>query len=114
MKEVKAYIKTLKESDVIEELHKIEGLTGATVLPVKAGFGREQRIEGPVRIVDNTVHFVPHVKLEVVCGDDLVESVVQAIQKGAHTGLREDGKIYVSDVQDAVRISTGERGEQAV
>ena len=114
MKEVKAYIKTLKESEVIEELHKINGLTGVTVLPVKAGYGREREKTGPVHIVDNTVHFVPHVKLEVVCRDDLVEAVVHAIQKGAHTGRREDGKIYVSSIEDAVRISTNERGEEAV
>ena len=114
MKEVKAYVKTLKQVAVVEELHKIEGLTGVTILPVKAGFGRERKESVPVHIVDNTVDFVPHVKFEVICGDDLVKAVVEAIQKGAHTGLREDGKIYVSPIEDAVRISTNERGDAAV
>jgi len=114
MKEVKAYIKTIKQAAVIEELHKIEGLTGVTILPVKSGFGRERREDALVHIVDNTVDFVPHVKLEVICRDDLAQAVVEAILKGAHTGLREDGKIYVSPIEDAVRISTNERGDKAV
>jgi nitrogen regulatory protein P-II 1 len=67
-----------------------------------------------VRIVDNTVNWEPHVKLEVFCLDDLAEAVIAAILKGAHTGLRADGKVYVSQVEDAVRISTGERGDIAV
>ncbi|MFP4165349.1 MAG: P-II family nitrogen regulator [Chitinispirillaceae bacterium] len=68
----------------------------------------------PCIFVDNNINWVPHVKLEIVCRDELVEQVVSAVQKGAHTGLRGDGKIYVSSVDDAVRISTGERGEAAV
>jgi nitrogen regulatory protein PII len=114
MKEVKAYVKTLKQAAVIEKLHKIEGLTGVTILSVKAGFGRERNEDGPLRIVDDTKDFVPHVKFEVICRDDLVEKVIKAIQGGAHTGLREDGKIYISPIEDAVRISTNERGENAV
>ena len=67
-----------------------------------------------MRIVDNNINWVPHVKLEIVCRDNLVKQVVDAIQRGAHTGLRADGKIYISEVTDAIRISTGERGEAAV
>jgi nitrogen regulatory protein P-II 1 len=114
MKEVKAYVKTLKHAAVIERLHKIEGLTGVTILPMKAGFGRERSEDGPLHIVDNTEYFVPHCKFEIICRDDLVEKVITAIQEGAHTGLREDGKIYISPIEDAVRISTNERGEDAV
>jgi nitrogen regulatory protein P-II 1 len=99
---------------VIEKLHKIEGLTGVTIVPVKAGFGRERNEDSPLHIVDNTEYFVPHVKFEIICRDDLVEKVITAIQEGAHTGLREDGKIYISPIEDAVRISTNERGEDAV
>ena len=114
MKEIKAYIKSLKQIAVIEELHKIEGLTGVTILSVNAGSGRERKEGEPVHIVDSTVNFVPHVKLEVICRDDLTQSVVEAIQKGAHTGLREDGKIYISPIEEAVRISTNESGDSAV
>jgi nitrogen regulatory protein PII len=114
MKEVKAYVKTLKHAAVIEKLHKIEGLSGVTILPVQAGFGRERNEDAPLHIVDNTEYFVPHVKFEIICRDDLLEKVITAIQEGAHTGLREDGKIYISPIEDAVRISTNERGEDAV
>lgn len=114
MKEIKAYIKTIKQSSVIEELHKITGLTGVTIIPVTAGFGRERKDVDFIHIVDNTIDFVPHVKLEIICRDELVQGVVDAIQKGAHTGLREDGKIYISPIEDAVRISTNEKGDTAV
>lgn len=58
--------------------------------------------------------FIDHIKFEIICSDELVEQVVNAIEKNAHTGLRGDGKIYVSPVEDAVRISYGERGEPAI
>ncbi len=67
-----------------------------------------------LHIVDNVLNAVPSVKLEIVCVDKLADPVVAAVQKGGHTGLRGDGKIYVSTVEDAVRISTGGRGEEAV
>ena len=114
MKEVNAYVKTLKQTAVVEELHKIEGLTGVTIIPIKAGYGRERKEDGPIHIVDNTVDFVPHIKFEIVCNDGLLDEVVKAVQKSAHTGLREDGKIYISPIEDAIRISTGEKGEKAV
>jgi len=113
MKEIKAYIKKNMLNQVIEELHKIDGLTGVSVSEIM-GFGRERSKKDAVRIVDNLENFVPHVKLEIFCADDLVEKVITAIQVKAHTGLREDGKIYISEVLDAVRISTNERGETAV
>ncbi len=114
MKEIKAYIKTIKQTKVIEQLHKIAGLTGVTIIPVQAGFGRERKACDHIHIVDNTVDYVPHVKLEIICIDELVNQVVEAIQKGAHTGLREDGKIYISPIENAVRISTNENGNDAV
>lgn len=113
MKRIDAYIKSNRFVEVIEDLHEIEGLTGVSVMEMK-GFGRTRGKDEPVRIVDNNINWVPHVKLEIVCVDALVEQVVGAIQKGAHTGLRADGKIYISPVEDALRISTGERGEAAV
>jgi nitrogen regulatory protein PII len=113
MKKIEAYIKSHRLTEVIEQLHAIDGLTGVSVHEIK-GFGRT-RDHGPVpHIVDDTINWTPHVKLETVCLDSLAEQVVQAIRQSAHTGLRADGKIYVSNIEDAVRISNGEQGEAAV
>jgi nitrogen regulatory protein PII len=114
MKKIEAYIKSHRLNDVVEQLHEIEGLTGLTIHEIK-GFGRIHTDgDEPVRIVDNAVNWQPHVKLEVFCHDRLVDTVVAGILEGAHTGLRADGKIYVSPVEDAVRISTREHGEAAI
>ena len=113
MKKIEAYIKSHRLIGVVEELHTIEGLTGVSVHDIK-GFGRMRDDDDHVRIVDNTINWEPHVKLEIFCLDDLADAVIAAILRGAHTGLRADGKVYVSPVEDAVRISTGERGEKAV
>jgi nitrogen regulatory protein P-II 1 len=113
MRKVEAYIKSHRLTEVIEHLHMVDGLTGLSVHEIK-GFGRTRGGDEPVRIVDNILHWVPHVKIEIFCRAGLVEAVIEAIQHGAHTGLRADGKIYVSPVENAVRISTGERGPDAV
>ena len=114
MKEIKAYIKPHKLSDVTLALHHVEGLTGMSVSDVK-GFGRGRAKDSPHSVREDLVDYIPHVKIEIVCHDELVEEVVETIRQAAHTGLRGDGKIYVlSRVEDAVRISTGERGEAAV
>lgn len=113
MKEIKAYIKPHKLSEVTQALHKIHGLTGMSVSEIK-GFGRDRVRKEDDNIVQDMVECVPHVKIEIVCHDILVEEVISAIQSGAHTGLRGDGKIYISNVEDAIRISTGKRGEEAV
>ena len=113
MKEIKAYIKPHKLSKVTMALHKVEGLTGMSVVDVR-GFGRGKAKDAPHRIVEDLVDYVPHVKIEIVCTDDVVEKIVSVIEKTAHTGLRGDGKIYVLTIDDAVRIQTGERGEAAV
>ncbi len=94
-------------------LHKIEGLSGLSVVDMR-GFGRGKARASVRRIVEDLVDYMPRVKIEVVCHDALVEDVVAAIEQAAHTGLRGDGKIYVTPVEMAVRISTGERGEAAV
>jgi len=113
MKEIKAYIKHHKLSAVTLALHKLTGLTGMSVVDVR-GFGRGKAKDAPYRIVEDLVDYVPHVKIEIVCRDELVEEIVSAIEKTAHTGLRGDGKIYISEVKEAVRIETGARGENAV
>ena len=113
MKEIKAYIKPHMLSKVTLALHKIEGLTGMSVVDVR-GFGRSRGKGYPSRIVEDLIDYVPHVKIEVCCKDDLVKEIVEAIQDNAHPGLRGDGKIYVAGIETAVRIETGERGESAV
>jgi nitrogen regulatory protein PII len=113
VKEIKAYIKPHKLSAVVRELQKVEELTGLSVTDVR-GFGRGKAREAPHRIVDDLVDYVSHVKIELFCRGELVERIVSEIEKAAHTGLRGDGKIYVSNVETAVRISTGDRGEGAV
>ena len=113
MKEIKAYIKPHKLSKVTMALHKVEGLTGMSVVDVR-GFGRGKAKNAPDRIVEDLVDYVPHVKIEIVCKDDMVEEIVSVIKGAAHTGLKGDGKIYISTIDDAIRIQTGERGEAAV
>jgi nitrogen regulatory protein PII len=113
MKQVTAYIKPQRLNELTLRLHEIDGLTGMSVLDVR-GFGRGKAKDAPHRIVDDLVDYIPHLKIEIVCRDELVEPVVGTIVDAAHTGLRGDGKIYVSEVLTAVRISTGERGEEAV
>ena len=113
MKEIKAYIKNHKLSAVTLDLHKVEGLTGMSVSDVR-GFGRGKGKDAEHRIVDCPVDYVPHARIEIICKDELVDEIIAAIQQTAHTGLRGDGKIYVSDVKTAIRISTGERGGNAV
>ncbi len=108
MKEVKAYIKSHKLEDVTHALRQLEGLTGMSAVGV-TGFGRSGDASP-----DQLELLEKHVKVEVVCRDELVEEVVSLIQKVAHTGLRGDGKIYVSHVSRALRIETGERGNGAV
>ncbi|MFQ5779245.1 MAG: P-II family nitrogen regulator [Nitrospiria bacterium] len=113
MKEIKAYIKPHKLSQVTLALHDVEGLTGMSVTDAR-GFGRSRAKDAPRRIVEDLADYVPHVKIEVVCSDEIVEKVITVIQEAAYTGLRGDGKIYVSSIETAIRIETGERGEGAV
>ena len=113
MKEIKAYIKPHKMPDVTLALHRINGLTGMSVTEIK-GFGRSQIKDDRKDILIDTVEYNTQVKIEIVCHDELVEEVISAIKKNAHTGLRGDGNIYINSIEDAIRISTGERGEKAV
>lgn len=113
MKRIEAYIKTHRLDDIIARLHVIDGLTGVSMHSIK-GFGRGRGYEDRERIVDSTINWIPHLKLEIFCNDILVKEVADAILDGAHTGLRGDGKIYISNVEDAIRISTKETGVSAI
>jgi nitrogen regulatory protein P-II 1 len=112
MKKIEAVIKPFKLDEVKEALHEV-GLQGITVLEAK-GFGRQKGHTELYRGAEYVVDFLPKVKIEVICGDNLVERAVEAIVNAARTGRIGDGKIFVTEVLEVVRIRTGERGEQAL
>jgi nitrogen regulatory protein P-II 1 len=112
MKKIEAVIKPFKLDEVKEALHEV-GLQGITVLEAK-GFGRQKGHTELYRGAEYVVDFLPKVKIEVICSDGLVERAVDAIVTAARTGRIGDGKIFVTEVLEAVRIRTGERGEQAL
>jgi nitrogen regulatory protein P-II 1 len=112
VKKVEAIIKPFKLEEVKEALASV-GLQGLTVTEVK-GFGRQKGHKELYRGAEYVVEFLPKVKLEVVVADDKVEQTVEAITKGASTGRIGDGKIFVSPVDEAIRIRTGESGDVAV
>jgi nitrogen regulatory protein P-II 1 len=112
MKKIEAVIKPFKLDEVKEALHEV-GLQGITVLEAK-GFGRQKGHTELYRGAEYVVDFLPKVKIEVVCDDELAERAVDAIVTAARTGRIGDGKIFVTDIQEAVRIRTGERGSQAL
>ena len=112
MKLVTAIIKPFKLDEVREALSAI-GVQGITVTEVK-GFGRQKGHTELYRGAEYVVDFLPKVKVEVVLGDDAVEAAIEAIRKAAQTGRIGDGKIFVSNIEEVVRIRTGETGIDAV
>jgi len=112
MKLVKAIIKPFKLDDVREALSEI-GVAGITVSEVK-GFGRQKGHTELYRGAEYVVDFLPKVKIETVVEDEVVEKVIEAISKAASTGKIGDGKIFVMNVEQAVRIRTGETGDEAL
>ena len=112
MQKVEAIIKPFKLDEVKEALNGI-GIQGITVSEVK-GFGRQKGHTELYRGAEYVVDFLPKIKLEIVVPDDLVSKVVEAIQTAANTGRIGDGKIFVLPVLEAVRIRTGDRGEDAI
>ena len=112
MKLVTAIIKPFKLEDVRQGLSEV-GIQGLTVTEVK-GFGRQKGHTELYRGAEYVVDFLPKIKLEIIIGDDQVEEVITTIMTAAQTGRIGDGKIFVTDLIDAIRIRTGERGEEAV
>ncbi|MSP03780.1 MAG: P-II family nitrogen regulator [Acetobacteraceae bacterium] len=112
MKKIEAVIKPFKLDEVKEALHEL-GLQGITVLEAK-GFGRQKGHTELYRGAEYVVDFLPKVKLEIICTDDMVDRAVEAIINSARTGRIGDGKIFVSTVEEVIRIRTGERGENAI
>ncbi len=112
MKKVEAIIKPFKLDDVTDALHGV-GVSGITVTEVK-GFGRQKGHTELYRGAEYVVDFLPKVKLEIVLPDAMVDNAVEAIRKAAQTGRIGDGKIFVSTVEEAIRIRTGETGSDAI
>ena len=112
MKKIEAVIKPSKLDEVKEALHEV-GVKGLTVVEAK-GFGRQKGHTELYRGAEYVVDFLPKVKIEVVVEDDMLERSVDAILQAAHTGRIGDGKIFVSSIDEVIRIRTGEKGADAI
>jgi nitrogen regulatory protein PII len=112
MKKVEAVIRHFKLEDVKKALSDL-GVQGMTITEVR-GFGRQRGHTEMYRGTEYEVDFVPKVKMEIVCADEQLQSVIDSIMKSAQTGQIGDGKIFVSELADTIRIRTGERGEEAL
>ena len=112
MKLITAIIKPFKLDEVREALSSI-GVQGITVTEVK-GFGRQKGHTELYRGAEYVVDFLPKVKIEIIIDDDLVESALECIEQSAKTGRIGDGKIFVSSIDQAIRIRTGEKGKEAI
>ncbi len=112
MKKIEAIIKPFKLDEVKEALHEV-GLQGITVTEAK-GFGRQKGHTELYRGAEYVVDFLPKVKIEVVLDDERVEAAVEAITQAARTGRIGDGKIFISSVEEVIRIRTGEKGSDAI
>ena len=112
MKKIEAIIKPFKLDEVKEALHEV-GVKGLTVIEAK-GFGRQKGHTEHYRGAEYVVDFLPKVKVEVVVDDNLLERCVEAIQQAAYTGRIGDGKIFVSTIDEAIRIRTNEKGNEAI
>ena len=112
MKKVEAIIKPFNLDEVKEALHEV-GIQGITVTEAK-GFGRQKGHTELYRGAEYVVDFLPKVKIVVFMDDAMVDRAIEAIQQAAHTGRIGDGKIFVSDITEAIRIRTGERGSEAI
>ena len=112
MKKVEAIIKPFKLDEVKDQLNEI-GVKGITVSEVK-GFGRQKGHTELYRGAEYIVDFLPKIKLEIIVSDGLLDDVINAVTKSAQTGRIGDGKIFITSLEDTIRIRTGERGEEAI
>ena len=111
MKQIQAYIKPHRLNDVTMALQKVKGLRGMSVLFAR-GFGCREGADKQWLKIDDLMDFSEHTKLEIFCNDDLVDMLVSVIDRTAQTGLRGDGKIYVSEVSRAYKIGKGDINNQ--
>ena len=112
MKKIEAILRHFKLEEVKDSLNEV-GIKGMTVTEVR-GFGRQRGHTETYRGAEYSVDFLPKVKIEVVMEDELLEGAVEAIQQTAHTGRIGDGKIFISTIDEAIRIRTGETGHDAL
>ncbi len=112
MKKIEAIIKPFKVDEVKDELNNI-GVLGLTVSEVK-GYGRQKGHTELYRGAEYAVDFLPKIKVELIIPDDIVDQVIEVIKSKAHTGRIGDGKIFISSIDDVVRIRTGETGKNAI
>jgi nitrogen regulatory protein P-II 1 len=112
MKKIEAIIKPFKLDDVKNALTKV-GVQGMTISEVK-GFGRQKGHTEIYRGAEYTIDFIPKAKIELIVTDDLAPQVIETIERSAKTGKIGDGKVFVSPVEEVIRIRTGERGKDAI
>lgn len=112
MKKIEAIIKPFKLDDVRQALSEI-GVTGMTAIEVK-GFGRQKGHTELYRGAEYVIDFLPKVKIDIVINEDMVDNCVEAITNAARTGKIGDGKIFVSNIEQVIRIRTGEKGKDAI
>ena len=112
MKKIEAIIKPFKLDEVKEALSKV-GVSGLTVFEVK-GFGRQKGHTELYRGAEYIVDFLPKIKLEFIINDEIFEEVIETIKSSAHTGKIGDGKIFVSNIEEIIRIRTGEKNSDAI
>ena len=112
MKEIKAYIQPFMLQKITNALHRIH-VRGMSVNDIK-GFGKEKDESYPHHSRDYVVEFTPKIKIEIVCNDEEVDKIIQAIQENAHTGRKGDGKIFISNIDHVVSIRTGQTDSEAI
>lgn len=112
MRKIEAIIKPHKLDEVVQGLNKID-ICGMTVTEVK-GFGRQKGFKEVYRGIEYDVHFLPKVKIEIIVPKEMVDKVIDSILENAKTGEIGDGKIFVYDIKDVIRIRTNERGKDAI
>ena len=112
MKKIEAIIKPFKLEDVKDALQDM-GLTGLTVIEAK-GFGRQKGHDELYKGSEYVVDFLPKVKIEIIVDDSLLEKVIEVIKQSAYSGRIGDGKIFISNIDEVIRIRTGEKGKDAI
>jgi len=113
MKEIKAIVQPFRLSTIVAALQQIPDLPGITVFDVR-GFGRQRARNAPDAIEDGNILYVKKVQMEIVVPERLVDEVIRTIRESAHTGNPGDGKIFARSLDEAIRIRSGERGEEAL
>ena len=112
MKKIEAIIKPFKLVDVKDALHEL-GLSGLTVIEAK-GFGRQKGYDELYKDSEYVVDFLPKVKIEIIVDDTLLEKAIEVIKRSAYTGKIGDGKLFISSIDEVIRIRTGEKGKDAI